>query len=320
LPKPPGWNATATGLAFLGGDPNRPVVVGNLSDAADRQRPALWLRNLSGQFTNTVFDDQAAASAIVTRDTPLGLIIVVCGKFRLSNGDYHACVWEISGQSIQRTDLGALTGGSDSEAVAAWTFTGLTPGTYIVGNSTAVSSGGYAMLWGNTGSGWFYHTLPTPAGAQSRAKGITHTYDGDLYIVGDVTEPNGRTTANVWLDLGFPTALSIGNEFGDLLRRRNSTANGIIIGGSGADLLAVGSAWNTESDRTGLGVLANGRNSQLLLIFAFDSLRRTETVDNNETITFHSANAIAPDGAIAGEGLCSGSTTARAMLLLPIKE
>jgi hypothetical protein len=328
LPKPPGWHATATGIGFLEGNPDRPLIVGYLQDGtliehAGIRYAVLWGRDASGQFTNTTLDDEAVqsqANAIATRNTPLGLIIVVCGKFRLPNGDWRACLWEIGPQGRRRIDLGTL-GGRNSEA-AALTYVDDLIGWSIVGSAQTPDGRSVATLWASNVVGsehaWGSRALQTPPGAESRANSITHTWDGDLYIAGNVSEPNGRTTANIWINQReVPTALSVGNGFGDVLRRRNNTANGIIIiGQSGDDVLVVGSAWNMESDRTGLGVLSNGLDFQHPIIFDFDSLQ-FRGGDGALPVDTFSLNAVEPGGAIAGEGLCSGATTAQAVLLLP---
>lgn len=326
LPKPSGWNASATGLVFLEGDPDRPVIIGSLQDGAQSEQAVIWMRNASGQFSNTRLDDEAAsrANAIVTRNTARGLIIVVCGKYRLSNGDWHACLWELGSQGRQRTDLGTL-GGRQSEATDLITQDDLI-GWNVVGSAQLADGLSVAALWKsswvNSTWSWRSQALPTPQGRQSRANHIAHTRNSDLYIAGAILEPNGQSMANIWINQGeVPSAIFVGNAVGDVLRRRNSTANAIIINGqNGNDILAIGAAWNTENDRTGMGVLINKENLQHPLIFASDLLQHPRLANENPIPLEHfSLNAVEPQGAIAGAGLAANVTTAQAMMLLPAK-
>ena len=284
LPKPPGWNAEATGLAFIEqGNLYNLAISGNIVGPNGVGRAMIWTQDTSGQFSNTIFDDQAVTSGITTRNTQLGLIIVVCGKFRLANDNWHACVWEITGQGTRRTDLGALTGGTNSEAMAVL-YVGGQGGVYrVIGSAQRPDGRWIATCWiatltGNQGLDWFLFALPTPPGGESHANFIGTNNGGVWRIAGEVTAPNGRRSASTWISQGpMPNAFFLDGLYRDALGRNNSAAKGIIFnGGDGNDTLVVGTAWNTESDRTGLGVMANGLNSENPLIFPFDSLRSND--------------------------------------------
>lgn len=322
LPKPPGWNAEATGLAFIEqGNIYNLAISGHIVSPNGVSRAMIWTQDTSGQFSNTIFDDEAVTSGITTRNTPLGLIIVVCGKFRLANGNWHACVWEITGQGTRRTDLGALTASPNSEATAVL-YVGGQGGVYSVVGSARRPDGRWiatcwiATLTGNQGLDWFLTALPTPPGAESRANFIGTNNGGVWRIAGEVTAPNGRRSASTWMSQE-PTlsAFFLDGLYRDVLGRNNSAAKGIIFnGGDGNDTLVVGSAWNTESDRTGVGVLSNGLNSQNLLIFPFDALRSNDAVPDWNAVALEAA---AMGGFVAGEGRLPGSTAPQAMLFLP---
>jgi hypothetical protein len=314
LPKPAGWNAVATGVALLEGDPDRPVIVGRLFDAAGYRRAVLWWRNMSGQFTSTTLDDEAEASAIDARNTSLGLIIVVCGKFRLEDGNWHACVWRINGQGTQRTDLGTL-GGGNSEATAM-AFVDDLVGWNFVGSAQKSNGRWMATLWSSQGS----TALPTPLGAESRANyiGITRVNESVLKIAGEITETNGRRSASIWINQDEIPSGFLALVYRDVLGRANSMAKGIVdyIDEDEINIpFVVGAAWNTESDRTGLGLLRSSANFQNPLVFDFDTLRRSNdpALDWNSVIL----NAVTMGGVIAGEGQLPGSTSPQAMLFLP---
>src|SRR5882724_8058970 len=205
LPKPPDRNAEATGLAFIEqGNLYNLAISGNIVSPSGLSRAAIWKRDSSGQFSNTILEDEAVTSGITTRNTPLGLIIVVCGKFRLANGNWQACVWEITGQGPRRTDLGALTAGPNSEATAIL-YVGGEGGVYcVVGSAHRPDGRSIATCWiatltGSQGLDWFLTARPTPAGAESRANFIGTNNGGVWRIAGEVTAPNGRRSASTWM-------------------------------------------------------------------------------------------------------------------------
>jgi hypothetical protein len=322
LPKPPDRNAEATGLAFIEqGNLYNLAISGNTFSPSGGSRATIWTRDTSGQFAGTILDDEAAASAITTRNTPLGLIIVVCGKFRLANGNWHACVWEITGQGMRRTDLGALTGGPNSEAMAVLYVGGQGGVLCVVGSAQRpdgrwIAASWVATLTGNQGLDWFLFALPTPPGAESRAHFIGTNNGGVWRIAGEVTAQNGSRSASTWMSQGpTPNEFFLDGLYRDALGRNNSAANGIVFnGGDGNDTFVVGSAWNTESDQTGMGVLSNGLNAQNPLIIPFEALRSSDPVLGWNVVALEAA---AMGGVIAGEGRLTGSMTPQAMLFLP---
>ena len=61
LPKPLGSSAEVTGVSFLEGDPDQPIIVGSIHNAASgKEVAALWRRDGSAQFANTILDDEAS--------------------------------------------------------------------------------------------------------------------------------------------------------------------------------------------------------------------------------------------------------------------
>ena len=323
LPKPPGMSAWATGIAFMGGDPNRPIICGYTGTTAVNDgtlRAVIWRRNPSGQFVNTTFDDQAAvAHAIVTRNTPLGLIIVVCGKFQLSNGEWHACLWKISNQGTQRTDLGTL-GGQFSEAMALL-YVGGDNGVFrVVGNAQRSNGRTLAAYWfvarlmEEEGIFYFVKALQTPPGAESNAVYVGSATGGVWKTSGFIREPNGSTSASVWINQGeIPTGF-VSQLYRDVLGHAgDTTANGIFDFNHDAnDILVVGTAQNSTGRQRGVGALPF--NQPFDSPFRLDALRAGDPALEWNAIAL---NAVEPGGAIAGEGLFSGSAAPQATLFLP---
>ncbi|MEK6282697.1 MAG: hypothetical protein AABN95_20240 [Acidobacteriota bacterium] len=320
LPKPSGMSAVATGIAFLNGDPNQPIICGfigtDVSGAFDLGRAVIWRRDASGQFTSTILDDQAAvANGIATRDTPLGLIIVVCGKFRLPNGDWHAAVWKIT-SGIERTDLGTL-GGGNSEARAISNIDDLA-GWNIVGSADRPNGRTLATCWivrltGNGGLDWFFRALPTPPGAESSAVYVGGASGGVWKISGWIREPNGRTSASIWINQGETPSSFLSQLYRDVLGRSGNTiANGIVDYIDQDDILVVGTTRNRQNISRGVAALP--LNQPFDDPFLFDALRSSDPFLEWNS---NALNAVEPGGAIAGEGLISSSTTPQAMLFLP---
>ncbi|MEO8434680.1 MAG: hypothetical protein ABI596_07275 [Pyrinomonadaceae bacterium] len=321
LPKPPGMSAWATGIAFPGGNPDRPIICGfigtDVTGTADLARAVIWRRDGSGQFSDTIFDDEAAvANGIAIRDTPLGLIIVVCGKFRLPNGDWHAAVWKIM-SGIERADLGTL-GGRNSEARAASIIDDLV-GWNIVGSAERPNGRTLATCWtvrltGDGGLDWFLRALPTPPGAESNAVYVGSANGGVWKTSGWIREPNGRTSASIWINQGEIPSAFTSQLYRDVLGRSgNSIANGIVDYIDQDDVLVVGTARNLAGRQRGVGALPF--NQPFNDPFFFDALRASDPILDWNSI---SLNAVEPDGAIAGEELVSGSATPQATLFLPI--
>lgn len=329
LPKPAGWNAQATGVAFLEGDPDRPVIVGYIENPInERTRAVIWRRNAMGQFTNTPLDDEAVesqANGISIANTPVGLIIVVCGKFMLPDGSWHAALWKITDAGIERNDLGTL-GGPNSEALAVAPLDLNLLG--VVGNADRPNGRTLATAWivsltGSGGLDWFVRALPTPPGAESSAINVALGDGSVRYIAGYITEPDGRRSASFWINQGETPSTFLSALYQDVLGRRLDTvANGIVgdFDGDGrvdaADFV-IGTAQNSSGLQRGVGALPF--NQPFNQPFAFDALSRTETVDNNETITV-GLNDVEPGGWIAGQGLVQGSSTPQAMLFVPTND
>ena len=321
LPKPPGMSAVATGIAFLNGDPNQPIICGfigtDVTGAADLGRAVIWRRDASGQFAGTILDDEAAvANGIAMRDTPLGLIIVVCGKFRLPNGDWHACLWRINADGNERSDLGTL-GGSNSEASAISSIDDLV-GWNIVGSADRPNGRTLATCWivrltGDGSLDWFFRALPTPPGAESSAVYVGGASGGIWKTSGWIREPNGRTSASIWINQGETPSSFLSQLYRDVLGRSgNSMANGIVDYIDQDDILVVGTTRNRQNISRAVAALP--LNQPFDDPFFFDSLRRSDPLLDWNSIAL---KAVEPGGAIAGEGLISGSTEPQAMLFLP---
>jgi hypothetical protein len=93
LPEPPGADSVATGVAMQEGDPDRPVIVGNVRTAnGGIWRATLWIQGSGNGFTNTTLDDEASqATAVAVRQDGSG-IITACGWRQLANGNRRACM------------------------------------------------------------------------------------------------------------------------------------------------------------------------------------------------------------------------------------
>jgi hypothetical protein len=314
LPGPVGANTAATGIAFAGGDPDRPVICGIVSprDSASglpTGRATVWTRDASGQFTNTTLDDQAAlasrANAVVFREGGSGGNFLVVGEIRTRDSNWHACKWEGPELDAGRNCLVILSAApSTANAVVVRPESGRV----VIGGGIRGKDGRWiATLMEEEGIYYFLKPLPTPSNTQSFLNGLYRDFLGRIVAAGDITGPNGRKRASVWINQAeIPAALLLLNN---LAGYANSSANALAFIGN--TLLVVGSAWNTERDRIGFAALRINQTFQNP--FRFDALRsRTETVDNNETITIHGAMA---GGGFVGE--CRNGSVPQATLFLP---
>lgn len=314
LPTPPGTGGEATGIAFTGGDVSRPVICGFLGTDVTGTQAVLWTQDSTGHFTNTILDDAASvANAVGVRRTPMGLIIVVCGKYRLPGGAWHACLWQWDAQGRRRLDLGTL-GGRNSEATAI--LYGNDGGIWrVAGNAQRADGRWIATLIEGEGIFYSVQPLPTPPNAQSFVHALYRDLWGRTFLTGETLGPTYLPSATIWTGQGQNfTGIPLGNPAGFA----NCAARGIVFnGGSGNDLLVIGSAWNQAGAQVGIGALP--MNQIFDDPFFFDALLRTESVGNNETITIHGLNAATPGGVIVGVGRRSGSPNAQAVALLPTK-
>ena len=279
-----------------------------------------------GQFTNTMLDDEAVqsqANGISIVNTPLGLIIVVCGRYQLPNGDWHACLWKITNAGIERTDLGTL-GGMNSEAMSLFNRENIA-GFYVVGNADRPNGRTLATAWvvGLTGSGdldWFVRALPTPHGAESNAV-LLGLGDGSFRkVLGYVMDSNGRRSASVWINQGEIPSTFVSALYQDVLGRRLDTVANGIVGDFNRDQdldaadFVVGTARNSLGMQRGIGAFP--LNQPFDAPFPFDLLQKDVGL-NWESLALNAAD---PGGAIAGQGLVEGSSTPQAMLFVPTND
>ncbi len=321
LPAADGLSSEASDVAFLGGDPDRPVIVGSVFGQPGISHPAIWRKVAGGQFTGAILDDHiGVATGVATKMTPNGLIIVVCGRYQLDNGDTHACfyVGSANGGVWRLHDLGTAGGHNSSAADGD----GLVDAAdyllwRVVGSSQTANGRTVAAVWEvhlmeEEGIFYFVRTLPTPPSAESSALSISDAANGAFAVTGSVTGQNGRSHGAVWMQAVDGTSNTI--MISELAGYRSSQARGIIFNGrDGDDQMVVGTAWNTETDRRAFGDLVG--HPKFDDPFQLDSLR-TETVDNNETITVHGV-CTSPGGTI-GVNLGHGAdTVTHAAILIP---
>lgn len=327
LPTPPGMSSVATGIAFLEGNPDKPIIVGSFIDNITFDRVAvLWRRDpSSGQFTNTILDDEASqANGLTVPPIDLNLLGLVVGKYRLPNGDWHACLWRVSANGdVARTDLGTL-GGANSEARAISYAGGDGNDVVLVAGSAENSNGRtLAACWavrltGGAGLDWFLRALPTPSGAESGALALIGGSSNNVWwATGFISAPNGRTSACLWINQGDNPSEFVSELHQGVLGQPGypvvltSIANGL-VGHAGMDILIAGTARNSDGVKRGVAALPfNGIFDDP---FFFDALASRDIVLDWNAVALE---AVAPGGAIAGEALYAGSTTPQATLFVP---
>lgn len=322
LPAPAGSNSEATGIAFLQDDPNQPIIVGYTGTTLVNQgvTAVMWRRNAAGQFMSTVLDDNAEANGVtVINSNTLGLIIVVCGRYQLANGNFHACLWRVGMQGVQRTDLGTL-GGPNSNALSINTGAGADT-INVTGNAQRASGRMLAASWSGLmeeeGIFYFIKPLPTPNGAESNAVYVSGANGGVWKTNGFISGPNGRRSASLWINQGATPNSFVSTLYRDLFGNvPDSTANGIVgdWNGDGRDLMVVGTARNSRTQR---GVGAFPFNPPFDNRFRFDTLRSQDTVLDWNSIAL---GAVERQGAIAGEALIGGLLIPQAMVFVPTNE
>ena len=323
LPKPQGMSAVATGIAFENGDPERPTICGFIGTDVSGTRAVIWRRDASGQFTNTILDDEAVANGLVAQNTYQGATIVVCGRFMLPDGSWHAALWKITDAGIEREDLGTL-GGMNSEAMALSYVDDLI-GWNIVGSADRPNGRTLATAWivRLTSSGdldWFRRALPTPPGAESNAVYVGGANGGIWKTSGYVMDSNGRRSASVWINQGEIPSAFVSALYQDVLGRRFDTIANGIVGDFNRDQdldaadFVVGTARNSLGLQRGIGALP--LNQPFDAPFPFDLLQK----DVGLNWTSIALNAADPSGAIAGQGLVEGSSTPQAMLFVPTND
>ena len=145
---------------------------------------------------------------------------------------WHACLWRISNQGTQRTDLGTL-GGALSEANA---IVGDDLGIWrVVGNAQRPSGRTLAAGWIVThvmdqeSIFYFIKALPTPPGAESNAAYVGSANGGVWKSSGWITEANGRRSACVWINQDEIPNAFVSQLYRDVLGHGgDTTANGIV--------------------------------------------------------------------------------------------
>jgi len=182
LPSPAyGLGAGMNVLGTLGGEESVATdlndsgqVVGGAENASGQWRPFRWA---SGSFTNlgtlggeTVTLDHRAEAVSASGN--------VCGRSYTAGGDAHAFYWDGS-----MTDLGVLTGGSES-----WAF-GINDSNVVVGTSDVTGGAFHAFVWDSTnGMRDLNNLIPTGTGwTLIRATDINE----DGFIVGFGTNGSG---------------------------------------------------------------------------------------------------------------------------------
>src|SRR5205814_1855956 len=140
-------------------------LVGNSPGTA---HAAIWSRNSIGQFQLRVIENAISVAEGIVIKTGSAEVV---GSYRLADGRTHACLWSIhwGDGNVQRIDLGTA-GGQNSEALAA----AMGPGGVVVAGRAQRADGTWvAGLMEEEGIFYSFRALPTPVGAQSRARSVS---------------------------------------------------------------------------------------------------------------------------------------------------
>ena len=234
--------------------------------------------------------------------------MVIPGRAKTAEGEWHAVSWTYNGTEITITDLGTSlppnAGHSTANGIVMHDII------WVVGAAQNGQNKWRPVVWEETGvDGFSPFQLPAPQNKNAMAYGISDSGNNELAIIGDVFGGNNRSRAILWTlpEIGEPRFESLGAPEGFT----NSSAFSVVFDGLSEELIAVGSAWNgKEEESVGAIFLPNSET-------AIEASEILQDPNPNDIIRVLNSVISTPNGLFMS-GDCESNGVQKGITLAPV--